>query len=143
MDEFSAALLAVLDEHATLTHAWCVLPNHYHALVEAPDVLRLLHKIGRLHWRTSFAWNGEEAIRGRQVFHRATERAMRSERHFWATMNYIHNNPVHHRYVDRWTDWPWGNAAEFLETMGRTEAERIWHEYPLRDYGAKWDSAEL
>ena len=38
---------------------------------------------------------------------RIVERAMRSDRHFWATLNYAHHNPVHHGYVARWTDWPW------------------------------------
>ncbi len=53
------------------------------------------------------------------------------------------NNPVHHGYVRLWTEWPWGNAREFLEAVGREEAERIWKEHPLRDYGAKWDPAEM
>ena len=141
MDDFSAALLELLQQHAARTVAWCVLPNHYHALVEAPNILRLLHELGRLHGRTSYAWNGEEQTRGRQVFHRATERFMRSERHFFATVNYVHHNPVHHGYVRLWTEWPWSSAAEYLAQMGRAKAEQVWKEYPIRDYGKKWDDA--
>src|ERR1039457_6995261 len=87
-------------------------------------------KLGRFHGRTSYAWNGEEQTRGRQVFHRATERFMRSERHFFATVNYVNNNPVHHGYVRLWTEWPWSSAAEYLAQTGRAEAERVWKEYP-------------
>src|SRR6266550_5309962 len=58
---------------------------------------------------------------------------MRSERHFFATVNYVHNNPVHHGYVRLWTEWPWSGAAEYLAQMGRAEAERVWKEYPTRD----------
>lgn len=141
MDGFSASLLELFQQHTARTVAWCVLPNHYHALVEAPNILKLLHELGRLHGRTSHAWNGEENTRGRQVFHRAVERFMRSERHFFATVNYVHNNPVHHGYVRLWTEWPWSSAAEYLEQMGRAEAERVWKEYPIRDYGKKWDDA--
>jgi putative transposase len=143
MDEFSATLLEVFAQYATCTHSWCVLPNHYHALVETPNVLRLLHELGRCHGRTSHAWNGEESARGRQIFHRATERAMRSERHFWATLNYVHHNPVHHGYVKRWTEWPWSSAAEYLNQMGRAEAEGVWRKYPLLRYGEKWDPPGL
>jgi putative transposase len=143
MDGFSATLLEVFQQHAARTVAWCVLPNHYHALVEAPNILKLLHELGRLHGRTSHTWNGEETSRGRQVFHRGTERFMRSERHFFATINYVHNNPVHHGYVRLWTEWPWSSAAEYLEQMGRAEAERVWKEYPIRDYGKKWDDAGI
>ena len=80
MDDFARDLLAVFAAHASQTFAWCVLPNHYHALVEAPDVPGLLRELGRFHGRTSHAWNGEENARGRKVFFRAVERAMWSER---------------------------------------------------------------
>ena len=142
-DAFSNALLNLFRQCAARTVAWCVLPNHYHALVEAPDILELLHELGRLHGRTSHTWNGEESKRGRQVFHRCTERFMRSERHFFATVNYVHNNPVHHGYVRQWNEWPWSSATQYLEQMGRAEAERVWKEYPIRDYGKKWDEAAM
>ncbi len=143
MDAFARDLLAVFAAHASLTFAWCVLPNHYHALVEAPDVLSLLHELGKFHGRTSHAWNGEENSRGRKVFFRTVERAMRSERHFWASLNYVHHNPVHHGYVARWTDWHWSSAREYLAQTDPDEAKRIWHEYPLGVYGKGWDDPEM
>jgi len=143
MDTFAQDLVNVFRKHASQTFAWCVLPNHYHALVETPDILALLGQLGRLHGRTSFVWNGEEDARGRQVFHRAAERAMRSDRHFFATLNYVHHNPVRHGYVERWTDWPWSSAVDYLSQTGRKEAKRIWNDYPVRDYGKGWDDPEL
>ncbi len=139
MDGFARDLLGVLAEHARQTFAWCVLVNHYHALVEAPDILGLIRQLGLLHGRKAHAWNGEEETRGRKVFFRCAERAMRTDRHFWATLNYVHHNPVHHGYVARWTDWPWSSAKEYLAQTGTDEAERIWREYPLGDYGKGWD----
>lgn len=143
MDAFTADLLAAFATDTTRAFAWCVLPNHYHALIETPDVLRVLRELGHLHGRTSYDWNGEEQTRGRKVFFRAVERAMRSERHFWASLNYVLHNPVHHGYVSRWTDWPWSNATQYLTQMGSGAAERIWREYPIRDYGKGWDEAEM
>jgi REP element-mobilizing transposase RayT len=46
MDNFAGNLLAMLRVHANQTFAWCVLPNHYHALVEAADIKRLVYQIG-------------------------------------------------------------------------------------------------
>jgi putative transposase len=66
MDNFSRDLMAVFAAHAGQTFAWCVLPNHYHALVEAPDVKALLRELGLLHGRTAHAWNREELARGRK-----------------------------------------------------------------------------
>jgi len=68
---------------------------------------------------------------------------MKSKRHFWATLNYVHHNPVHHGYVQGWQDWPWSSAEEFLAQVGHAEALRIWKQYPLMDYGKKWDVGEL
>jgi len=143
MNEFADSFLDLLSQNACIPHAWCVLPNHYHALVETNDILKLLYQIGRFHGRTAHAWNGEEKSRGRNVFYRATERAITSERHFYATLNYIHHNPVHHGYVTRWTEWPWSSAKDYLEASGMEEAERIWREYPLKNYGQGWDNPEL
>lgn len=143
LDDFSTALVNVLTAHSRQVYAWCVLPNHYHALVEAPDILILLRELGRHHGRTSHAWNGEQNTRGRKVFFRAVERAMRSDRHIWASLNYVHHNPVHHGYVVRWTDWPWSSLSPYLAQTGPTDAARIWHDFPIRDYGQGWDDPGL
>ncbi len=143
LERFCTDLLTVLTTQTRAVFAWCVLPNHYHALIETEDVLGLLRELGRLHGRTSHAWNGEENLRGRKVFYRSAERAMRSERHFFATLNYVHHNPVHHGYVQRWTDWIWSSGRQYLERMGPGEAERIWGEFPVLDYGRGWDDPEL
>ena len=139
MDSFSDALLAQLAEVGGQTLAWCVLPNHYHALIRTEDLTQLLVGLGKVHGRFSFIWNAEENRRGRKVFFRASDRMIRSECHFWATMNYVHHNAVHHGYVKLWTEWPWSSAHAYLESVGRDEAERIWKAYPLKKFGAKWD----
>lgn len=140
---FSEALLETFDLAGAKTMAWCVLPNHYHALIETTGVLAVLSAIGQLHGRTSHAWNGEEESRGRKVWFRAAERAMRSDRHFWATMNYVLHNAVHHGYVGRWEEWPVSSAREYLERVGREAAVRAWKEYPILDYGKGWDDPGL
>ncbi len=143
MDAFACDLLDALGESSRKVLAWCLLPNHYHALVETRDVLRLLHDLGQLHGRTSHAWNGEDDARGRRVFFRAVDRTMRTDSHVLATLNYVHHNAVHHGYAARWTEWPWSSAAEYLERTGEAEAERLWRRYPLRAYGKGWDDPEM
>jgi putative transposase len=46
---------------------------------------------------------------------------------------------VHHGYVERWQEWPWSSAAIFLESIGKEKAKGIWKDYPILDYGKKWD----
>jgi putative transposase len=143
LDTFTQDLLAVLSTHTSQIISWCVLPNHYHLLVETPDLEGCLHKLGRFHGRTSHAWNSSDDTRGRKVFFRALERAMRSDRHFWATVNYVHHNAVRHGYVRRWTDWRWSSATEYLARTGVNEAKRIWCDYPIHEYGAGWDEPAM
>jgi putative transposase len=143
MRAFCDVLLCAFATHGALIHAWCVLPNHYHALIQTPDLLSVLTELGRMHGRLSFAWNGEEGTRGRQVWCGAADRYMRSDAHFRATQNYIHHNPVHHGYVERWADWPFSSAREYLAQMGREFVERTWRAYPILDYGKGWDDANM
>jgi putative transposase len=143
MASFEAELLGTIAASSERTFAWVVLPNHYHVFVQTSDLPGLLRAVGQLHGRTSYFWNGEENCRGRQVWHRAAETAMKSEGHFWATLNYVLHNAVRHGYVERWQDWPYSNAAEYLAEVGREEATRRWLEYPLLTYGNDWDPPDL
>lgn len=143
MVAFEQSLQETLNPHCREVFAWTVLPNHYHVLVDTPDVKALLSALGRLHGRTSYTWNLEENCRGRKVWFNLAETAMKSDRHFWATLNYVLHNAVRHGYVARWTDWPHSNARDYIDAIGREEATRVWREYPILDYGADWDPPDL
>ena len=143
MADFEAALVETLRAEGRELAAWCVLPNHWHALVRTGDLRGTTKAVGQLHGRTSHAWNGEEGCRGRVCWHRCADRAMRSDAHVYATINYIHHNPVHHGYAKRGQDWLFSSAAEYLELVGKEEAERQWEAYPVLEYGAGWDEPEM
>ena len=143
MAQFESELLGALRQHCRQIFAWVILPNHYHTLIHTAKLDVLLAAVGQLHGRTSFSWNGEENRRGRHVWHRVAETEIKSEGHFLATMNYVLHNAVRHGYVDRWLDWPYSNAAEYLAEVGREMAERRWRKYPVFDYGKDWDPPEL
>ncbi len=89
--------------------AWCVMPNHVHALFEtmntpmrrvveswkkytAPRANRLLDRRGRF-WEAEY-W----------------DTFMRDAEHERETMRYIEENPVKAGLVTRARDWPWSSA---------------------------------
>jgi putative transposase len=45
--------------------------------------------------------------------------------------------------VEQWQHWPFCNATAWLEETGRERAERMWREFPIDEYGEKWDPPEL
>jgi putative transposase len=139
MSECEQGVLDACEKFAISMYAWCILPNHYHVLLKTAQIAELRNELGLFHGRSSYKWNGEDGTRGRQVWHNCFERKMKSERHFYASLNYVLNNAVHHGYAERWQDWPWSNANEYLEGVGIERAAEIWREYPLLDYGKKWD----
>jgi putative transposase len=137
--EFERSLIESCQANCESILAWCVLPNHYHILIQTDRLAELRKAIGRLHGRTSRKWNLEDNTIGRKVWYNYFDREMKSDRHYWASLNYVHNNAVHHGYVDKWQDWPFSSAREFLDDVGYDEATRIWKEYPVLDYGSGWD----
>jgi putative transposase len=139
MTEFEQEILEVCEPLSTEIYAWCILPNHYHVLLKTSEIKKLRNEIGKLHGGSSFRWNGEDNKRGRIVWRNCFERKMKSERHYFAWLNYVLNNAVHHGYVNRWQDWIWSNAIDYLEKLGKDKALKIWKEYPILDYGKKWD----
>jgi REP-associated tyrosine transposase len=139
MTECESSVLRICSDFCLRIYAWCILPNHYHVLVRTQRIKELRRMLGQFHGRSSFEWNRIDNRRGRKVWYNCFERPMKSERHFWATLNYVHHNPVHHGYVKLWSDWPWSSARQYLEKIGLAEAKRIWLQYPILDYGKKWD----
>jgi putative transposase len=137
--EFADALLRGVEQTlGGAVHAWAVLPNHYHMLARV-DLGAFRRWIARLHNGKSTQWNRQDATPGRKVWHRFSDRWIRDERHYYASVNYIHGNPVKHGYVEDARMWPWSSLHEYLEQFGRGKLLEWWREYPVRDYGKGWD----
>lgn len=138
LSEFADALLGEFDRGGGVVYAWVILPNHWHVLAEVNlDVIRKL--VAKLHNGKSTQWNREDAEPGRKVWHRFSDRQIRNERHGYATLNYIHANPVKHGYVKDARAWPWSSLHKYLHDFGRDRLRQWWSEYPVGDYGRGWD----
>lgn len=137
--ECESEILNICKESEAEIFAWCILPNHYHILIRTEKIENLRKTIGRFHGKTSRLWNQQDNLQGRKVWFNFFDREMKSFRHFWATVNYIHHNPVKHGYVKKWQDWEFSSAKFFLEEYGKEKALEIWNEFPILDYGKDWD----
>jgi putative transposase len=119
--------------------AWVILPNHYHLLVRVSNFGLLKRIFGSVHGKTSYQWNQEDGERGRKVWFRYSDRAIRSQAHYYTTLNYIHYNPVKHGWVQSPYDWTESSVHWYLEHQGREWLRDLWSQYPVRDYGNTWD----
>mgnify|MGYP005848753209 CR=1 FL=1 len=102
--------------------AWCVMPNHFHALIETlpnhplADVVHSWKsysskQINQRLGRTGTFWQ-------REYF----DRFIRDDQHLLAVINYIHQNPVKAGLCKNPMDWPFGSARYTHEMAGETPA---------------------
>ena len=139
LEEFTKALIEGMKTRpGGEVHGWVILPSHYHVLATV-DLARLSPWIARLHNGKSTQWNREDNTAGRTVWYRFSDRRIRSERHYYASLNYLHANPVKHGYVRKADQWPWSSFHEYLEQVGRDVLVDWWRRYPVRRYGRRWD----
>jgi putative transposase len=132
-------LLASLSKANLPYHAWIFLPNHYHLLLEMPDLALVSNPLRKAHSRIATKANIIQGKPGRRVWYRYSDRLIRDERHYWTTVNYIHYNPIKHGYVELMSEWPWSSIHVFGDTIGVEELQRVWRAYPIKDYGKGWD----
>jgi REP element-mobilizing transposase RayT len=89
--------------------AWCVMPNHVHALIEL--------------WQTPMgeilnSWKGYTSKQANRVLGRTGtfweedyfDHYIRDEKHFWRVVHYIENNPVKAHLARTRDDWVWSSA---------------------------------
>ena len=139
LDEFYEILVLNLSRQTWADiRAWVVLPNHYHILTKV-DLEMFRRWIHRVHNKTSTKWNREDKQHKRRVWFRFSDRAIRGERHYYATVNYIHSNPVKHRYVLKAGEWKWSSFNNYLQEYGLERLINWWRAYPVNNYGKGWD----
>ena len=99
-----------------LLHAWCVMPNHVHVLVEPLgnySTEQIVHSwksytAKRLLNRCDFASVSDK----RRVWQTEYfDRYIRDARHFAMARSYIHSNPVKAGLVAKAEDWKWNSAS--------------------------------
>lgn len=119
--------------------AWVVLPNHYHILVHVENFDAVGKSLRRVHGRTSRFWNLADNTSGRKVWYSYFDRAIRSERHYYATINYIHNNPVKHGWAESNFDWNQSSINWYLQEYGKEWVLDCCVKYYVENFGAGWD----
>jgi REP element-mobilizing transposase RayT len=92
-------------------HAWCIMPNHVHALVTPAPAITLS---ALLHTWKSFSAKQANRVLGRSGafwMQEYFDRFIRDERHFVSVVEYIHNNPVAAGLCASAADWPFSSAT--------------------------------
>ncbi len=136
-------LYAKYIEPVAETFAWCLLKNHFHILVrikekseiiedemrysttEKPKVIDPSRQFSHLFNAYTQAINKRHKRTG-SLFETTFERKLiTSEKYLQQLIFYIHNNPVHHGFVDQMSLYPWSSydsvISEKPTKLKRTE----------------------
>ncbi len=113
-NQFLRVLTQIIDTHHWLCHAYCLMNNHYHLLIETPDAnlsrgMRDLNSIysqrfNRIHERDGHVFQG-----------RFKAFVIEAETYFTEVARYIVLNPVRAHIVSHPKDWAW---SSYLATAG-------------------------
>jgi putative transposase len=110
--------------HPFTMHAWVVLPDHMHCVIELPDgdadfaTRWMLMKMifSRSLPKTEYRSHVRVKNRERGIWQRRYwEHLIRDEADFAAHMDYVHINPVKHGVVTRVADWPYSTFHKLVE----------------------------
>lgn len=137
MYDFEKYLFDIEEQQLEIV-SYSILPNHYHLLIKTLDIKRTLQRLFKLHQKTGYYWNKEDMKKGRKVWFNVLDSGIKSEKHFWASINYIHNNPVKHGLVEKWQDWPFSSAVLFIKDQGYEKTLYLWKNHDISDM-CKWD----
>jgi putative transposase len=119
------------------TYAWVLLKNHFHLLVRIKDKSEIdlsqlptpvhsevpvnARKLKAIHMYFSDLFNAySQAINKQEhrtgsLFQRPFKRIeVRNETYFKHLIIYIHLNPVHHEFTDKFEDYPWSSYGTVI-----------------------------
>jgi REP-associated tyrosine transposase len=107
--EFERQLFTVRDEHWWTLHAHCLLPNHYHLVVEAKRA-ELTAGMHKLNGRYAQRFNRRYDRVGHVFQNRFSSYLIEDEEHFLRALAYVRDNPVAAGLCRSAADWPWRSA---------------------------------
>ena len=91
-------------------HAWTIMPNHVHVVIEILDRPSLSEIVGS--WKSFTAKQANAKLGRSGSFWHADyfDRYMRNEDHLTRTIEYVEYNPVKAGLVEVTSVWPWSSA---------------------------------
>jgi len=120
LQEHVDLLLKSIDKHAIATSsdliAWVILPDHFHLLIQPPDVnISLLMRRIKLSFSSKYR-QIEGMQSGRLWQYRFRDHVIRNQEDMNKHIDYIHRNPIKHGLVSRPFDYPHSSIHLYRES---------------------------
>ena len=106
--KFLSVLKKCVERYNVVCHAYCLMPNHYHLLIETPDG-NLSRAMRQLNGVYSQAFNRRHAKVGHVLQGRFKAIVVEKESYLLEVCRYIVLNPVRARFVSTPGEWRWSS----------------------------------
>lgn len=101
-----------------ICHAYCLMTNHYHLLLETPDGL-LSNGMGYVNGVYTQKINLKYGLSGHLFQERFHSKLVEDNSQFLANVRYIMRNPMDANIVEDAIDWPW---SSYRATIGQEKS---------------------
>jgi putative transposase len=128
--DFLACLERVVRHHGLVCFAYCLMPNHYHLIVETPDG-RLSDAMKALNGRYSLRFNRRYSRDAHLFKNRFGAVAQANDDQLVWTLRYTVWNPVRSGLCADPSEWPW---SSFLASVGAVPPPRFLDRARLLSY---------
>ena len=117
-ETFLKTLAEAVDRYSWICHAYCLMTNHYHMLVETPDA-KLSRGMRHLNGVYTQRTNRKHRRCGHLLQGRFKSILVEKESHLLELARYVVLNPVRAKMARTAKDWPW---SSYRATAGMGEA---------------------
>jgi len=138
-EKFLEELDSVIKRYNWLCHAYCLMDNHYHLLIETPDANL---SIGMRHLNGVYTqlYNRRHKRPGHIFQGRYKAILIQKENYLLELCRYVALNPVRAKIVKKPEDWKW---SSYLATGGlRKTPEYLTIDWVLGQFGSKRQAAQ-
>lgn len=102
------------EEYDFRLHAYCIMGNHVHILIEVGDV-SLSEILRKIEVRFAQWYNKKYQRTGHLFQDRFRSEVIEDDAHFLRVMRYIHHNPIKAGLCDSLEEYPWSSYRAYKE----------------------------
>lgn len=108
--------------------AYCLMPNHYHFLLQQTTELPVYLFINKIAQRYARYYNAKYDLKGALWSNKLQHICIQTQHYLLRLCAYIHLNPLKANLVIRLDDWKWSNYLEWIDCRNG----KLFHAY-MRD----------
>jgi len=131
-EAFEGILEQAVERYGTDVLAWCLMPNHWHLVIQPHDDGELSRFVGWLTLTHTQRWHAHYGNSGSGHLYQGRFKSfpVQAEDHFLTVCRYVERNALRANLVSRAEDWRWSSLWRWRQ--GDASRRRLLAPWPVR-----------